>query len=140
MSRILAIDYGSRRVGLAVTDPQQLIATPLDTISPHSLIDYIKNYLLGESLEQIVVGYPLKEDGSPTDFTAMVDRLLLQLRKEFQGMPITTHDERYTSKLAQRSLIESGARKKARRKKSNLDQISATLILQSFLEEKSLSS
>lgn len=139
MSRILAIDYGSRRVGLAVTDPQQIIASPLDTVSAKDLMPYLKRYLTREQVERIVVGYPLKEDGTPTHATPLVDHLLQQLKQTFPGLRIYTHDERFTSKLARRSLVASGAKKKSRQKKENLDKISATLILQSFLEDITLS-
>lgn len=139
MSRILAIDYGSRRVGLAVTDPLQIIASPLDTVPAKDLLTFLKHYLLKESVEQIVVGYPLQKDGAPTHATPLVDQLLQQLKQTFPGVSITTHDERFTSKLAQRSLVESGAKKKSRQNKANLDKISATLILQSFLEDITLS-
>lgn len=139
MSRILAIDYGSRRVGLAVTDPQQRIASPLETVGAKDLITYLTKYFTQEDVEQVVVGYPLRVDGNPTHATPLVDKLLLQLAKHFPDLSITTYDERYTSKIAQRSLFESGAKKKNRQKKSNLDAISATLILQSFLEDITLS-
>jgi len=136
MSRIMAIDYGTRRVGIAVTDPLQIIASPIKTIAPKDLLGFVKEYTASESVEQIVLGYPLKEDGTPTDLTEAVDNLLDKLIIQFPAIRFCKHHERYTSKIAQRSMIQSGARKKSRRTKSNLDQISATLILQSFLEEK----
>lgn len=134
----MAIDYGTRRVGIAVTDPLQIIASPVDTIGPKDLSEFIAKYTATESVEQVVLGYPLKEDGTPTDLTAEVDKLLDRLTIEFPDISFCRHDERYTSRLAQRSMIQSGSRKKSRRKKSNLDQISATLILQSFMEERKL--
>lgn len=140
MSRVLAIDYGSRRVGLAVTDPQQLIATPLDTISPGELMDYLKAYMQKEPVEKIIIGYPLRTDGTSTHATPYVKELLGKLSQEFPQLALQTVDERYTSKMAQRSLLESGAKKKSRARKENLDQISATLILQSYLEAKTYSS
>ena len=136
----MAIDYGTRRVGIAVTDPHQIIATPLDTIAPERLYTYLKEYTSTESVDQIVVGYPLKEDGSPTDLTNPVVNLLDQLRDRFPHIKVTKHDERYTSKLAKQSMIAGGFSKSARRKKANLDKISATLILQSYLEEKNVTS
>ena len=140
MGRIMAIDYGTRRVGIAVTDPHQIIATPLDTITPEHLYTYLKQYTSTESVDQIVVGYPLKEDGSPTDLTKPVVNLLDQLRNRFPHIKVTKQDERYTSKLAKQSMIAGGFSKSARRKKANLDKISATLILQSYLEEKKVTS
>lgn len=135
----MAIDYGTRRVGIAVTDPQQIIATPITTIAPSELHNFIKEYLTLEPVEQIVLGYPLKEDGSPTDLTNSVDNVLVKLKEQFPSIRFLKHDERYTSKLALKSMITSGARKKSRRIKSNLDQISATIILQSYMEQRNLS-
>lgn len=132
----MAIDFGTRRVGIAVTDPLQIIASPVKTIAPENLSGFIKEYTASEVVEQIVLGYPLKEDGTPTDLTAAVDKLLDKLKIDFPAISFCKHDERYTSKLAQKSMVQSGARKKSRREKSNLDQISATLILQSFMEKK----
>ncbi len=134
----MAIDYGTRRVGIAVTDPLQIIASPVNTIAPNDLFEFITEYTASESVGQVVLGYPLKEDGTSTDLTAAVDNLLDKLKMEFPAIRFIRHDERYTSRLAQRSMIQSGARKKSRRKKSNLDQISATLILQSYMEYRKL--
>jgi len=134
----MAIDYGTRRVGIAVTDPQQIIATPITTISPNELYNFIKEYSSLEPVEQIVIGYPLKEDGSPTDLTNSVNIVSEKLSIQFPAIRFFKHDERYTSKLAQKSMIISGARKKSRRTKSNIDQISATLILQSYMEQRKL--
>lgn len=130
----MAIDYGTRRVGIAVTDPLQIIATPVTTIHPDKLVSFIEKYTNSELVEQIVMGYPLKEDGKPTDLTEEVDKVLSSLSIKFPKISFYKHDERYTSRAAQKSMIQSGSRKKSRRNKSNLDQISATLILQSFME------
>ncbi len=138
MSRILAIDYGTRRVGIAITDSNQIIASPLDTIAPERLNVFLSDYISAEPVEEIVVGYPLKEDGSPTDLTNQVDKLVKHLQHRFRNIPVLKHDERYTSKMAKQSLIDGGFRKSVRRKKSNLDKISATLILQSYLQEKNV--
>ena len=140
MGRIMAIDYGARRVGIAVTDPEQIIASPVATIDSKDLFSFLKEYTSREVVAQIVLGYPLKEDGTDTDLTRPVDRLLKQLKESFPEINFSKHDERYTSKLAMQAMIEGGASKKARRKKSNLDLISATIILQSYMEEKNLSS
>lgn len=138
MGRIMAIDYGTRRVGIAVTDPLQIIASPINTISPSELFPFIEQYNKNSALESIVVGLPKKEDGSPTHITEEVEQLMIHLEKKFPEVRIVSHDERYTSRMAQESMLLSGAKQKARRKKSNIDQISATLILQSYLQEKSL--
>jgi len=138
MSRIMAIDYGTRRVGIAVTDPLQIIASPCETVPPNELTKFIEQYLISEKVVQIVIGYPLKEDGSPTDITSTVDKVAEKLGNKFPNIRISMHDERYTSKMAQASMIQSGVRKKARKKKSNMDQVSATIILQSFMEQQKL--
>ena len=135
MGRILAIDYGVRRVGIAATDSLKIIASPLATLPPKDLLPFIKKYSKSDQVDQIVVGYPLKENGDPTDLTKQVDALITLLKSEFPDIIISKHDERYTSKLAKQSMLQSGAKKKARRTKANIDQISATLILQSFMEE-----
>lgn len=135
MGRIMAIDYGTRRVGIAVTDPLQIIASPVTTIGPSTLVSFIRQYHNDDALDKIIVGYPLKEDGTATDVTDEVDNLFTLLTGIFPEIEFIRHDERYTSKLAVQSMITSGSSKKARRKKSNLDQISATLILQSYMEE-----
>ena len=134
MGRILAVDYGARRTGLAVTDPQCIIASPLTTVATHELMHYLKEYISEHSVDRFVVGYPQKEDGSATHATPLVESFMLDLKKEFPQITIDTQDEYYTSKSAQQSMIEAGTRKKKRQKKSNLDVISATLILQSYLE------
>jgi len=136
----MAIDYGTRRVGIAVTDPLQIIATPVTTITPDKLIGFIKEFVIKQSLDEIVVGYPLREDGSFTHITAKVEQLIEQLKKKFPAVRLVKHDERYTSKMAVQSMVTGGTKKKERQKKANLDKISATLILQSYMEEKDLSS
>ena len=136
MSRTLAIDYGLRRVGIAVTDSLKIIASPLTTVAPDELVTFLSDYMKKETVDQMVVGYPLKEDGSPTDLTSSVDELIVTLRKSFPKIALYKQDERYTSRLAKRSMLESGSNKKSRRTKEHIDQISATLILQSFMEGK----
>lgn len=134
----MAIDYGTRRVGIAVTDPQQIIASPVTTIDPKDLSSFLKAYSENEEVEQVVMGFPLKEDGSPTDLTETVDRIIGYLKAEFPQINFIKHDERYTSKLARQSMVKGGFKKKTRRQKSKLDQISATLILQSYMEERNV--
>jgi len=140
MGRIMAIDYGTRRVGIAVTDPDQIIATPVTTIESKDLVSFLQRYTSKELVERIILGYPLKEDGTPTDLTGTVERLFDQLKGNFPDIKFIKYDERYTSRLALRAMITAGFSKKARRKKSNLDSISATLILQSYMEERNITS
>ena len=135
MGRILAIDYGLKRTGLAVTDPLKIIASPLDTIATTELFSWIKKYTTQEEVEHIVVGLPTNLDQSDTHTTKPVLNLINQLNIHFPSINVSKVDERFTSKIAQQSLVLGGAKKKERRKKENIDKLSATLILQSFLEQ-----
>jgi putative holliday junction resolvase len=135
MPRILAIDYGSKRVGLAVTDPLQIIATALDTVHSKDVIDYLKKYLQNEEVEAFVVGKPSNMEGKPTDATPLVEAFVNLLKKQFPEKPIHLHDERFTSKMALASMIAGGTKKKDRQNKSNIDKVSAVIILQSYLEQ-----
>ncbi len=137
LARILAVDYGTKRVGLAVTDPLQLVASPLETVHAKDVIAYLQNYIKTEEVELFVVGKPLNRDGSPTDATPHVQGFIRNLRKKFPEIEIQEEDERFTSKMAQQALIQGGMKKKKRRQKGNLDRISAVIILQSYLERKS---
>lgn len=137
MGRILAIDYGAKRIGLAVTDPLQMIANPLDTISTDEILDYLKKYVNQEEVDIIVVGMPTHRDGSDTHVTSEVRRFMQILTKEFPAISLRQEDERFTSKLAQNAMVMGGMKKKQRQKKGNVDRISAVIILQSFLERKS---
>lgn len=134
MARIIAIDYGTKRVGLAVTDSLQIIANPLDTIHAKDVIQFLENYVQKEEVEAFVVGQPLQMDGSDSQSAVHVEKFVSLLRKKFPAQTIYRADERFTSKIAQRTLLEAGKKKKDRQDKQLLDKISATLILQSFLE------
>lgn len=136
MARILAIDYGKKRTGLAVTDPLQMIATGLTTVATHDLIPYLKKYLAAEAVELILIGDPKNLDGEATDATALVAECVRILQKNFPQIPIKKVDERFTSKLAFRSMIDSGLKKKDRQNKGLVDEISATIILQEYLQYK----
>lgn len=136
MGRILAIDYGSKRVGIAVTDPLQIIATGLTTMEYKLAFDFIVNYCEKEKVETIVMGYPLNFDGSKTDSTQGVEDFVKKLEKRLPQMEIILEDERLTSKMAKEAMIAGGLKKMKRRDKSLVDKISATLILQSYLESK----
>jgi putative Holliday junction resolvase len=136
MARILAIDYGKKRTGLAVTDPLQMIATGLTTVATHDLIPYLKKYLVQETVELFLIGDPKNLDGEATDATALVTECVRILQKNFPQVPVKKVDERFTSKLAFRSMIDSGMKKKDRQNKSLVDEISATIILQEYLQYK----
>ncbi len=137
MPRILAIDYGAKRVGLAVTDPLQLIASPLDTVHSKDLVDYIKKYIEKEAVEAFVVGMPKKLDNTDTNATQMAKGCVTILRKNFPDISIHLQDERFTSQMAMSAMIAGGVKKKDRQNKANIDKLSATIILQSFLERSS---
>ncbi|NVK85817.1 MAG: Holliday junction resolvase RuvX [Cytophagia bacterium] len=138
MGRILAIDYGSKRVGLAVTDPLQIIASPLDTVHSKDVIQFLKNYDLSEGIESFVLGMPKNLNGTDTNATQQVRQFHNLLKKQFPEKPVYLHDERFTSKMAMDAMIAGGMKKKDRREKGNIDKISASIILQSYLESKGL--
>ncbi|WP_420385506.1 Holliday junction resolvase RuvX [Roseivirga sp.] len=138
MGRILAIDYGSKRVGLAVTDPLQIIASPLDTVHSKDVIQYLKTYDQNEGIEAFVLGMPKNLDGQDTNATQQVRQFHNLLKKQFPEKPVYLHDERFTSKMAMDAMIAGGMKKKDRREKGNIDKISASIILQSYLESKGI--
>lgn len=133
MGRIVGIDYGGRRTGLAVTDPAQIAVGGLDTVHSASVIAYLDDYLRRESVEAIVVGYPLSLDGTETHATPMVKGFVRKLRKRYPGVSIVTWDERYSSKEAKQVMIQQGIPKKQRQQKALIDKASAGVILQSYL-------
>ncbi len=134
MPRILAIDYGGKRTGLAVTDPLKIIATGLETIDSKELIPWLKNYLVKEEVELIIIGLPKNWDESDTHGTPLVEAAIKKIHKAFPAMPLKTVDERYTSKMAKDAMLEMGMKKKDRRDKRNVDLIAATIILQEYLQ------
>lgn len=134
MSRILCIDYGGKRTGLAVTDPLKIIATSLTTVETKYLISFLKKYFAREPVELILIGEPLNLDDTATHATPLVKAAIIKLTKEFPAIPIKTVDERFTSKMASRAMIEMGMKKKDRRIKGNTDQIAATIMLQEYLQ------
>jgi len=134
MARIISIDYGGKRTGLAVTDPLQIIATGLETIESKDLIPWLKKYLLQEDVELIIIGLPKNWDDSDTHGTPLVEATIKKIQKEFPKMPLKTVDERYSSKMAKDAMLEMGMKKKDRRVKGNVDVISATIILQEYLQ------
>ncbi|MDR3350992.1 MAG: Holliday junction resolvase RuvX [Prevotellaceae bacterium] len=136
MNRIVGIDYGRKRVGLAVTDPLHLFATALDTVAAANVIAFLKQYAEKEPVERFVVGYPKDLDNSPAAAARDVDIFLQQLQKHFPAIPVTLSDERFTSKMAFRAMIDGGVKKMKRRNKGTIDKVSATLILQGYLDAK----
>ena len=133
MPRILSIDYGGKRTGLAVTDPLQIIATGLTAVDTKDLMDYLKSYFAKEVVEKVIIGLPTHADGNDTHATPLVKAFVTRFKKEFPAIPIQTVDEQLTSKLAVRALIDSGVSKKDRRNKKLVDEMSATIILQEYL-------
>jgi len=134
MARILCIDYGLKRTGIAVTDPLQIIATGLTTVDSKELISFLKKYFQQERVELIVIGEPKNLDDSDTHATPLVNAIIVKLKKEFPQIPLKTVDERYTSKMAKQAMIEMGMKKKDRRNKRTVDQIAATIMLQEYME------
>ena len=132
----MAFDYGAKRTGIAVTDTGQMIATGLAGVDTTTLFDFVTNYLVEEPVERFVVGYPVGLDGQPTHATSRVDRFLAELAKRWPTIPISTTDERFSSREAMATLVASGVRKKARRDKKLLDQVTATILLREWLESR----
>ncbi len=135
MARILAIDYGKKRTGLAVSDELQIIAGGLTTVETKTLLDYILNYLQRENVERIVVGFPKQMNNTPSENMARIEPFVNRLRK-LVTIPVEFYDERFTSVLAHKAMLESGISKMARRNKELVDEISATIILQSYMESR----
>ncbi|MBK7887943.1 MAG: Holliday junction resolvase RuvX [Bacteroidetes bacterium] len=133
MGRIIAVDYGSKRCGLAVTDPTQTIATALESLPTTQLVTFLLNYLKSEVVDTIVLGEPKRLNNTNSSTTLLVHEFAERLRKDIPNIPIVLYDERFTSKIAFNSLIESGQSRKVRKDKTVLDRISATLLLQDFL-------
>jgi putative Holliday junction resolvase len=137
MGRILAIDYGKKRIGLAVTDMMQIIASPLITVPVSRIESFLIDYVKKEQVDEFVVGYPVQMNNLPSQSVKYIDPFLKRLRKLFPDKPVHLADERFTSKMAIRAIIEGGVKKKDRGDKSIVDKISASLILRSFLEKRS---
>lgn len=136
MARILSIDYGKKRTGIAVTDPLQIIANGLATVSTSELLSYLKDYLSREQVERIIIGRPLQTNGQPSENLQRVEQFVNRWRKEMPGVPVEYVDERFTSVLAHQAMIDGGLRKKARQDKALVDKISATIILEDYLRSK----
>ncbi len=134
MARIISIDYGKRRTGIAVTDPLQIIANGLATVSTSQLYRFLVDYMAKEQVERIVIGKPMQPNGKPSENLARVQQFVAQWKKAHPDVPIDYVDERFTSVLAHRAMIDGGLHKKARQDKALVDEISATIILQSYME------
>lgn len=131
--RILCIDYGGKRTGIAVTDPLKIIATALATIESKELIPFLKQYFAKEAVELMLIGMPLNLDDTPTHGTPLVLAAIKQLQKNFPTIPVKTVDERYSSKFASQAMVQMGMKKKDRQVKGNIDQVAATMLLQEYL-------
>ena len=138
MTRLLALDYGTKRVGIAVTDALQMIASGLCTVRTHDCMDFLIEYLSKESVSTIVMGMPKNLRNQNTDATPYVKGFAKQIRKQFPEMKVELIDERFTSKIAFQSMIDGGLKKKARQDKALVDEVSATLILQSYMEQQKI--
>ena len=137
MDRLVGIDYGRRRTGLAVSDPLRIFASALDTVDSAKLIDYLKKYAENETIERFVVGYPMNLDGRPAEAQADVDVFLKALGKAFPDTPVSLEDERFTSVLAHQAMIDGGMKASDRRDKKSVDRISAAIILQGYMDRTS---
>ncbi|MEQ1554355.1 MAG: Holliday junction resolvase RuvX [Ferruginibacter sp.] len=134
MARIIAIDYGKKRTGIAVTDPMQIIATGLTTINSHELIPFLKKYVEIEQVELIIIGMPLNLDDSETHGTLPAKKAIERIKKAFPSILIKEVDERFTSKMAKNAMLEMGMKKKDKQVKANVDVIAATIMLQEYME------
>ena len=134
--RILSVDYGKKRTGLAVTDPLQIIAGGLATVSTSTLFDYLKDYISREPVERIIIGEPRQPNGEPSENLLRVQQFVNRWRKAVPEVPIEYYDERFTSVLAHQAMIDGGLRKKARQDKALVDEISATIILQDYMRSR----
>ena len=136
MDRVVGIDYGRKRTGIAASDPLGIFASALDTVPSAKIIEYLQNYSKSQTIGRIVVGYPVNMDGRPSEAAKDVDAFLNLLRKRFPDIPVTLEDERFTSVLAHRAMIDGGMKKSDRRDKASVDKISAAIILQTYLDRQ----
>lgn len=134
MGRLIGIDYGKKRVGIAVTDPGQIIASGLTTVGAHEILVFLKDYIESEPVDAFVVGMPVQMNNLPSESAALVKSFVTSLSRKFPEIPIHLYDERFTSKMAQRAMLDGGLKKKQRQNKALVDSISAALILQSYME------
>ena len=136
MGRIMAIDYGQKRVGIAVTDPLQIIANQLTTVKTHEVFDFLKDYLEKENVDALVLGLPIQMNNQVSESFSYVKQFETAFKRKYPQIPVIFEDERFTSMIASRAMLEGGMKKKNRQKKENIDMISATIILQSYMERR----
>ena len=136
MARIVALDFGKKRTGIAVTDPSQIIATALDTVDTGELIGYLKKYFAREEIEKVLIGYPLNFDNSATDATPLVDKFIPKFQHVFPAVPIEKIDERLSSRMASQAIAEMGLKKKDREQKELIDSVSAVILLQEYIQSQ----
>lgn len=136
MGRLLSIDYGRRRIGIAVTDPLQIVASGLTTVPTHTLLQFLKDYTAREQVDTIVVGYPTDMHGNDSESMRYIRPAVERIKRELPGIPVVYYDERFTSVLAHRAMIDGGMKKSDRRVKGTVDEISATILLNDYLESK----
>ncbi len=139
MDRIIGIDYGRKRVGVAVSDPLGIFASALETVPSAKIVEYLKNYTSKEKVERFVVGYPMNLNNKPSEAAKDVDVFLKWLQKHFPDIPVTLEDERFTSQLAMKAMIAGGVKKSDRREKGSVDKVSAAIILQTYLDRRQTS-
>lgn len=137
MARVLSIDYGLKRVGLAVTDPMQIIANSLTTVETPQIFDYLKKYFAAEKVEKVIVGLPKQLNNQPSESMPWVEKFVSDFTKLFPEIPVQYIDERFTSKMAVQAMVQGGMKKKDRQNKAMIDTLSATILLQSYLDSKS---
>ena len=138
MGRLLAIDFGRKRCGIAVTDPLRLIANPLETVATHELVAFVKRYVAAEGVDEVVVGKPTQMSGAPSESMQYLTPVINRLRKEIAPTPVVFFDERFTSVLAHRAMIDGGMKKLQRRDKAVVDRISASIILNDYLNSQGM--
>lgn len=136
MGRILAIDYGKKRVGLAVSDPSRIIANKLATVPTHTIWGFLQTYMADEQVDEVVIGYPLQMNNTASEAVVYINPFIKKFRQVYPGMKLELADERFTSKMAERTMLDGGLKKMARRNKEMVDAISATIILQSYMERQ----
>jgi putative Holliday junction resolvase len=138
MPRIVAIDYGQKRTGIAITDDFQIIASGLTTITSETVLSYLETYFNKEKVEKVIIGKPIQMNGQPSESAPIIDNFIKKFQTAFPNMPIEQVDERFTSKMASASMLASGLKKKQRQNKALIDEIAATIMLQSFLSSKKM--
>lgn len=136
MARILAIDYGLKRTGIAITDEMQLIASGLTTIPSETVLAFLKDYFSKEKVEKVIIGEPKQMDGTPSESAVIIEKFIVLFQKEFPQMPLDRVDERFTSKMAFQTMLDSGLKKNQRKNKALIDEIAATIMLQDYLQYK----